>query len=74
MGDSHDSQDSSAAVSPMARSRNAAPSTARAIPLAGLAYSVSWAQMAATPAKTRPVSPQTTARVTDPAAGRPTET
>jgi len=74
MGDSHDSHDSRGAESPMARSRNAAPSAARASPLAGLAYSVSWAAMAARPAKTSPLSPQTAARVTDPAAGRPWET
>ena len=48
-------------VSPMARSRNAAPSTAKAIPLAGRAYSVSCAATAATPAKTRPVRPQSAA-------------
>jgi hypothetical protein len=74
MGDSHDSQDSSVAVSPTARSRNAAPSAAKAIPLAGLAYSVSWTLIAATPANTRPLRPQPTARAIDPATGRPRAT
>jgi hypothetical protein len=55
----------------MARSRNAAPKTAKAIPLAGRAYSVSCPQMAATPANTRPLRPQTTTRATVPAAGKP---
>ena len=71
MGDSHDSQDSSAAESPMARSRNAAPRTAKAIPLAGRAYWVTWTVIAATPANTRPLRPQATTSATDPAAGRP---
>ena len=47
--------DSSVEVSPMARSRKARPSAAKAMPLAGRAYSVSWAVTAATPAKTRPL-------------------
>ena len=58
----------------MARSRKATPNTAKAIPLADRACSVSWTQMAATPAKTRPQTPQPTARATDPAAGRPMAT
>ena len=74
IGESHDSHDSPEAVSPMARSRNAAPSTAKAIPLAGRAYSVSCTVIAATPAKTRPLRPQSAASATDPAAGRPMAT
>jgi hypothetical protein len=74
MGDSHDNQDSWVAESPTARSRNATPRTAKAIPLAGRECSVSWAVIAATPAKTRPLRPTPTARAIDPATGRPMAT
>jgi hypothetical protein len=74
MGDSHDSHDSSAAESPMARSRKARPRTAKASPLAGRAYWVTWTVIAATPANTRPPRMQPTTSAVDPAAGRPTAT
>src|SRR5215207_9536994 len=74
IGDSQASQDRLLEVWPMARSRKATPRAAKATPLAGRAYSVSWAVTAATPANTRPLRPQATARATDPPTGSPTAT
>jgi hypothetical protein len=75
MGDAQVNQDSPplplvlAAESPMARSRNATPSSAPASPLAVRACSVSCAVRTATAAKVMPPRPQPTAIATDPATG-----
>src|SRR5699024_2209504 len=71
-GEAHDSAlPPASAMSPSARSTNAAPSSAPAMPEAARENSLIWAVIAAMPAKTIPLAPVATPTRTEPAVGYP---